>query len=131
MPGSNDGVPEIPAPVVPREKLKARANRWLIAAFLVSVGPGSAVAWLARPQPPQVIRLFVFVPFLVLGAAMIAIDVGLRFASARYYGTPPWTYLLFNRDVGLDSKGLHLWIVGAGFVAIGVSELVFHAFTSS
>jgi hypothetical protein len=117
-------------PARPLDALKARATRWLIAAFVGAVAIGQATGWIAGAKSPQVLRLCLFVPFLILGASMIAIDVRLRFAAARYFISPHWTYLLLNRDVGLASRGIHAWMVGAVFVAIALSELVFHAFSS-
>src|SRR5215469_17889136 len=94
-PSSNDGVAEAPPPPArSHDALKARATRWLVAAFLAAVAIGQAIGWVAGAKSPQVLRLCLFVPFLILGTTMIAIDVRLRFAAARYFINPHWTYLL-------------------------------------
>ena len=108
------------------EALKARAGRWLNATVLAGLGLVSLCLWLGASRSRFAPRICLGIPFSFIGAAIIAIDVRLRFAAARYFIKPTTAYLLLNRDVGLVMRAWHAWILGVVFLAVGTITLLFN-----
>ncbi len=113
-------------PLASHEALKARAAWWLNVTVFAGMGLVPLFLLLGASGSRFAPRICLGVPFSLIGAAIIAIDLRLRFAAARYFVRPTTVYLLLNRDVGLVMRAWHAWILGGIFLAMGTITLIFN-----
>ena len=80
--------------------------------------------WLVGPRTVHDLGLSICVSVSAFGAVMAAVDLRLRFWAKLFFVQPHWTYLLFNRNVGLAAQDFPAWLVGAAFFVAGVILLL-------